>query len=88
MWVTQSALSSPVDFFLLSLESKYYSVARVGRHHQEQEVKKASREAVFLPSPDPPSSSHDLSCHTQLCLMLPFSEYLMILRQNVKQLQV
>lgn len=79
MWVTQSALSSPMDFFLLSLTSKYYSVARVGRHHQEQEVKKASRAAVFLPGPDPPISSHDLSYHAQLCLMLPFSAYLMIL---------
>lgn len=60
MWVTLSSLTSPVDFFLLSLESNYYSVARVGRLHQEQEVRKASRAAVFLPGPDPPVSSHGL----------------------------
>lgn len=81
MWVALSTPTSLVDFFLLSLQSKYYSVARVGRHHQEQEVKKASRAAV---SPQSWSSRFKpwSKVYVQLCLMLPFSEWLMILQQN------
>lgn len=92
LWWTHMGSSVHINqpgrfFFLLSLQSKYYSVARVERHHQEQEVRKASRAAVSL---QPWSSRFKpwSSVHVQLCLLLPFSECLMIFRQNMKQLRV
>lgn len=78
MYITQSAQSSSVDFVLLSLESKYCSFARVERCYQEQEVKKESRAAVFRWVLMLPVSRHALHSRVQLCLMLPFSAFLMI----------